>query len=75
MNEFWIFINDTENRYMISNLGRVMTMERHYNTGHYMKKINQHIMKPSKNNKGYYGVVLTTKSGRNNKKENREKSL
>jgi hypothetical protein len=53
-NEIWRDIDDTNGRYRVSNLGRVMSL--------YGR--NPRILKPSLDNKGYYRVTPTMNDGK-----------
>lgn len=50
-NEFWKYIPNTNNRYLISNNGRLLTLK-------YKGSNNASIMKPAKNKKGYLHTLI-----------------
>lgn len=66
MKEIWKDIQGYEGYYQVSNLGRVKSFPRR---GTHINKI--HILKPSKNRKGYYQVVLSKNSEYQSKKIHR----
>lgn len=60
MNEVWKDIKGFEGIYQVSNLGRIKSLERNVNQhGRKDRFFNGVILKPSKNNAGYYRVSLS----------------
>lgn len=62
--EIWKDIPGYEEKYQVSNLGRVKTLKHKYKQHRGIRIVNEKILKPSLANNGYYRVSL----GRNNQK-------
>ncbi|MEK6883483.1 MAG: NUMOD4 domain-containing protein [Nanoarchaeota archaeon] len=59
MEEIWMDIKEYEGMYQISSFGRVKSLDRIDNTNRHIK---ERILKPGKNNGGYFNVVLSKKN-------------
>lgn len=57
--EIWKDVKDYEGYYMVSNMGRVKSLERMKWNGRGYQKIPERIMKPQKNSKGYLQLQLS----------------